>query len=203
MIGTLLAWFLFSVVGGLTGLFANAKGPPVALGLSVLSPVVLFLLFYATLGSFRQQLQKIDLGLLVNLHVIRIIGLWFIIDFYRGMLPLGFAMPAGLGDIAIGITAPLIALLIRSQYAHKRDVFVVWNVLGIADLVLAVTTGILHSQSSFGLLASHPTTELMTVFPRNIIPTFLVPLFVIIHILALSRSAEVENPKYHQPAVSG
>jgi hypothetical protein len=94
--------------------------------------------------------------------------------------------------MAIGATAPFIASLMRSSFPHRLTVFRVWNGLGILDLVNAVTLGILYSRSSVGILAGTTTTALMSEFPRNLIPTFLVPLFVIIHIVALDRSREVQ-----------
>ena len=186
----LLAWFLFSLIGGITGFFASQNGPPLTLGLAVILPLVLLVFFFRQKGRLYKTLQGIDLRYLVLAQTWRVIGLLFVVDYYRGLLPPGFAWPAGLGDFAIGVTAPLIAYLMRSNYRHKQDVFIIWNVLGILDLVVAVTMGILNSQSSFGILAGSTTTALMSVFPRNLIPTFLVPLFVFLHIVALGRNKE-------------
>jgi hypothetical protein len=75
-----------------------------------------------------------------------------------------------------------------------RKWFVAWNILGIIDLVLAVTLGILHSVSTFGILAGNgPTTLLMTQFPRSLVPTFLVPIYILLHLLALARRNEVTS----------
>jgi len=200
---TLVLWFLFSAVGGLSGFFATTKDPPVALGLAVVLPVALFVFYYLKRGKLYQQLRELDLRFLVLPQTWRVMGLFFLVDLYRGLLPAGFALPAGLGDIAIGVTAPLVAYLIRSNSPHKQAVYVAWNVLGIIDLVLAVTLGILHSQSTFGILAGGTTTALMSVFPRNLVPTFLVPLFVILHIAALSRFREVQQTGNRASAVTG
>jgi hypothetical protein len=199
----LLAWFLFSLIGGISGFFVTTTAPPVALGLAVILPIVLFLFFYVKQGKLYGMLQKLDLRFIVLPQVGRILGLLFIVDYFRGLLPPEFAWPAGLGDFAIGVTAPLIAYLLRSNYAHKREVFVIWNVLGIVDLVDAVTLGILHSQSSFGIFAGDPNTALLSVFPRNLVPTFLVPIFIILHIVALYRSKEIRAVNDRATATSG
>jgi hypothetical protein len=52
----------------------------------------------------------------------------FVIDYYREFLPGIFALPAGWGDFAIGITAPLVAWLWKPPYRKKT--FIVWNLLG-------------------------------------------------------------------------
>jgi hypothetical protein len=94
--------------------------------------------------------------------------------------------------MAIGATAPLIFSLINSNNSLKRPIFIAWNLLGITDLLVAVTLGILNSATSFGILAGSTTTALMSEFPRNVIPTFLVPLFIIVHMVALDKRREVQ-----------
>src|SRR5215212_4132482 len=42
-------------------------------------------------------------------HTVRVTGLAFLIAMAQGYLPAAFALPAGLGDIAIGLTAPYVA----------------------------------------------------------------------------------------------
>lgn len=195
---TLTLWFLFSLIGGLTGFFAATKEPPLVLGLSIVLPVVIFVFLYRPESELFRQIEKINLRYLILAQSWRIMGLLFIVDYYRGLMPAGFAFPAGLGDIAIGLTAPLMAYLVDSSYRHKDRVLKLWNILGITDLVLAVTLGLLHSQTPIGVMTGTTTTFLMGVFPRNLIPTFLVPLFVIVHIITLKglkRNAPASRPK--------
>jgi hypothetical protein len=86
---------------------------------------------------------------------------------------------------------------ISRDNAGARARFVAWNFLGIFDLVLAVTMGILNSPSAFGILAgSGPTTLLMSQFPRSLIPTFFVPLYIVLHLLALVRRREISDRKF-------
>jgi hypothetical protein len=62
-----------------------------------------------------------------------------------------------------------------------------WNVLGLVDLVTAVSLGILASASPIGILASDVTTQAMGRFPLSLIPTFFVPLLAIFHLISLAR----------------
>jgi len=103
------------------------------------------------------------------------------------MLPAAFALPAGWVDFAIGVTAPLIAFGLSHRKISPSQIFILWNILGILDLVMAVTLGILSSGTPLGLLAGEVTTQIMGQFPLSIIPTFLVPLFIIFHLVALAR----------------
>jgi hypothetical protein len=110
----------------------------------------------------------------------------FLALYKHGLLPGAFAWPAGLGDIAIGVTAPWVALALvrRPGFATSR-VFIAWNLFGILDLVLAVGTGGLHSAlASAGEVTTGPMAEL----PLVLIPAYLVPLFIMLHLAALLQA---------------
>ena len=112
-------------------------------------------------------------------------GVVFLILYFRGLLPGLFALPAGLGDMTIGLTAPLVARAVSSPSASLRTRIIAWNLGGILDLVTAVTLGVLNTPSPIGILASGVNTRLMGSFPLSLIPTFLVPLFLIFHLITL------------------
>jgi hypothetical protein len=103
----------------------------------------------------------------------------------HGVLPALFAWPAGLGDIAIGVTAPWVALALvrRPDFANSR-IFVVWHLLGILGLVVALSLGALSSALVSGV-AGDVTTGPMAQLPLVLIPVYLVPLFIMLHLTAL------------------
>src|SRR4029077_15262933 len=78
-------------------------------------------------------------GVLTFVQSWRIAGLAFLALYTVGLLPGVFALPARWGDIAIGATAPLAALQLANF--RRRRSFISWQVLGILDLVTAVTVG--------------------------------------------------------------
>jgi hypothetical protein len=116
---------------------------------------------------------------------LRVVGVVFVVLYWQEALPGVFAIPAGWGDIAIGVTAPLIALLCLQPL--QRNAFVVWNLLGMLDLISAVSLGVLASATPIGLLAGDVSTRLMGQFPLSMIPTFFVPLLFIFHLISLGR----------------
>jgi hypothetical protein len=104
-----------------------------------------------------------------------------------GHLPGLFALPAGLGDSLVGIFAPFVAAAYaRSPQSASRRVKL-WNLLGIADLVIAVTLGFITSPSPFQLAAfDHPST-LIGMYPLVLIPVFAVPLSILLHLASLQK----------------
>ena len=138
--------------------------------------------------AFRAYVLSLDLSLTTAIQAWRAGGLGFLALYAHGVLPGSFAWPAGLGDIAIGVTAPWVAhaLVRRPGFAISR-VFVVWNLLGILDLVVAVSVGGLSSALASGA-AGEVTTGPMAQLPLVLIPAYLVPLFVMLHLAALFQA---------------
>lgn len=116
-------------------------------------------------------------------------GVFFIIAWMAGALPGAFALPAGLGDIAVGAAAPFVAAAVAARRPGHRALAFAWNVVGLADLVTALFLGVTHSRSSFGVLAGSLTTDAVTRYPLALIPTFFVPLAIMPHVIALGRAS--------------
>src|SRR5260370_30492326 len=188
-VAVLASWFLLAVGGSLVGVFDREPQPAVALGLAAVGPVVVFTFCYLTSVRFREFVLSLNLRLLTLAQTWRIVGFVFVILYGQGALPGVFALPAGWGDIAIGITAPVVAWYWREPFPRKT--FIAWNLLGSLDLVMAVSLGVLASATPLGVLAGDVTTRLMGKFPLSLIPTFVVPLCLIFHLISLSRVRKV------------
>ena len=184
-VAILVVWFLLAVAGSLLGVFDSEPRPPLPLGLAAVIPVTLFAFCYLTSVRFRELVLSVDLQLLTLAQTWRVGGIVFLVLYQHGALPGVFAIPAGWGDIAIGITAPIVAWYWKRPFPSKT--FIVWNVLGSLDLVMAVSLGVLASATPVGVLAGDVTTRLMGQFPLSLIPTFFVPLLLILHLISLSR----------------
>jgi hypothetical protein len=156
--------------------------PPLPLGLAVLIPLVVFALWFAGSETFRQFTLSLDPRTLTVLQSWRIAGYAFLVLYAYGILPGIFALPAGWGDIFIGATAPLVAIGFTT--ANHRKSYILWQVLGITDLVTAVTLGTTARLISPQAAA----TGAMTVLPLSLIPTFGVPLFLIFHIICIAQA---------------
>src|SRR5262245_31039868 len=184
-VSILVVWFLLALGGSLLGVFDSEPRPPILLGLGAVVPVAGFVTWYLTSAQFRQLVSTLDLRILTVAQTWRVGGIVFVILYLQGALPGVFALPAGWGDFAIGITAPLVAWYWKPPFPSR--VFVAWSVLGILDLVLAVILGALASATPMGALAGDVSTRLMGQFPLSLIPTFFVPLLLILHLISLAQ----------------
>jgi hypothetical protein len=191
--GLVFLWFIFTLMMASDGRYiSRAPKPPLALGLSCLLPIIFFIWLYLRRGAFWAFCHTIDLRTIVALNLGRILAVDFVLCAAEGRLPAGFALPAGLGDIVIGLTAIPLAFALSSGRPAARAWFVAWNCFGMLDLVLAISLGILHSSSTVGILAgTGPNTLLMSELPRALVPAFFVPLLILLHLLALARTKEL------------
>jgi hypothetical protein len=197
IVGVLALWLVVVFLLGAAGAFPRPPGtPPLPILIGATAPLIVFLAAYWGSAAFHAYVLAIDLPLATAVQAWRAGGLGFLALYVHGVLPGVFAWPAGLGDIAIGVTAPWVALaLVRRRGFVTSRVFVVWNLLGILDLVVAVSVGGLSSVLASGT-AGEVTTGPMAQLPLVLIPAYLVPLFIMLHLAALlqaRRQASTEN----------
>jgi len=190
LVGGLLAfWFaLVFLLGAERTFIRPPQAPPFPILLGFALPLVVFAVAYLGSGAFRALVLGADLRLLTAIQGWRAGGLGFLALYAQGVLPGLFAWPAGMGDIAIGITAPWVAfaLVRRSTFAASPQ-FAAWNLFGILDLMVAVSTGVLSSGFVAGL-AGNITTAPMAQLPLVLIPAFFVPLFIMFHVAAFLQA---------------
>jgi hypothetical protein len=120
-------------------------------------------------------------------QMFRGVGGTFLLVLALGQLPAAFALPAGLGDLAVGIAAPFVARRLRRGVAGRGALW--FNVMGIADLVIAVATGFLTGEGPTQLLPAWPTSSsaAIALLPLALIPTTAVPLAVALHLVSLRK----------------
>src|SRR5262245_15400290 len=187
----LVAWFLAAVVAGAMGIVNEPGRPPLVLASFFVVPVLGFVLAFAANPSLREFTDTIPLSLLVGSHLWRFVGVGFVIGWLTGALPAGFGIPEGFGDIIAAAGALALLPKIRNGTA-SRGWLMAWNTFGFLDLLSAITVGLLFSESAVGILhtATSNTRPLVT-FPVSLIPTFFVPLFLLVHALLFRRIARL------------
>jgi hypothetical protein len=184
----LAAWLGLVVLLGSQGAFVgSANSPPLPIFFGLATPLALFFGAYLGWSAFREFILGADLRLVTAVQGWRWAGLGFLSLYAHGVLPGLFAFPAGLGDMAIGVTAPWILLgLIRQQSFVKSRRYVMWNLLGILDLAVAVSMGVICSGFLRGLTLN-VTTSAMAQLPLVLVPAYMVPLFIMLHFTALAQ----------------
>lgn len=183
------AWFAVALGASVLHLLQGAPGqPPIAILIAVLSPLIAFSIWYGSSKPFREWVLSLNPRTLTLIHAERIAGLVFLAMYTYHILPGMFALPAGWGDITIGATAYLAATRLIPN--HRRA-FIGWQLLGILDLSVALSMAAISS-----LLHPHGiTTAPMTELPLSLIPSFGVPLFLILHVICIAQARRWPMPE--------
>src|ERR1700722_6105572 len=183
--GLIAIWLAAAVAAAESHVFQNdANRLGVSVGIAAALPILLFVAWMAASKGFREFALGLGARTLTQLQTGRLMGVVFVILGARGILPTGFAWPAGYGDLFIGLTASLVTWKLAT--AEHRGSFIFWQGLGILDLVtavsLGVTTGIFHPQGV--------SMAAITVLPLSLIPTFFVPLYFMFHIICIAQARQ-------------
>ena len=183
------AWFVFALSAAALHLFQTPPtAPPLALGLAVVTPILIFLAWYRVSPRFRAFVLALDPRALTMIHSWRVAGFVFLTLYTYRILPGVFALPAGWGDIAIGATAALVAKKLADR--EHRTAFIFWQGLGMLDLVTAIAMASMARILSPNGVSTAP----MTVLPLSLIPTFAVPLLFILHIICIAQARLWHEP---------
>jgi hypothetical protein len=159
--------------------------PTLLLGLTI--PLIIAAASLWLSGAIARLCSAIPLRWLVAAQVFRIEGGIFLVLWADGRLPWQFALPAGIGDVTTGVLAAVLAGRLAQNATGARSAVYAWCVFGIADLVVAIAMGAMTSPGRPHMLAFEAPNLLITSYPLVMIPTFAVPLALMLHGLVLRR----------------
>lgn len=182
---TMLAWLALVLwIGERRFLFAQGGFGAPGLGLAVVLPVALLSLILFGTEWGRARADAAPLAGLAAIHTVRVFGgVSFVLLYAAGRLPAPFAPIAGWGDGFIGATA----LTAAWMSTRRPDLAILWNGLGMLDLVTAVALGATSAPGPIRVFAEGPGSAIMATLPWIVIPCYLVPALAVVHIVSLRR----------------
>ncbi len=184
----LIAWLAAAqYLGSANTYFATAETSVPIILFGLLIPLLVAALGLWLSESIASLVSAIPLQWLVAAQIYRAAGGIFLVLWADGRLPWQFALPAGIGDVTTGCLAVAVAALLAQKAAGARRAAYAWSFFGIADLVVAITMGALTSPGQAHLLALDAPNLLISSYPLVMVPTFAVPLALMLHGLVLWR----------------
>ena len=176
-------------LGAANAYLATIENPPAAptILFGLLIPLAVAAIVLRQSKSVASLVSAIPLHWLVAAQVYRVAGGIFLVLWAGGRLPWQFALPAGIGDVTTGVVAVVLAMQLAQDPTGARRATYVWSLFGIADLIVAIAMGAMTSPGRAHLLALDAPNLLMTADPLVMVPTFAVPLALMLHCLVLLR----------------
>jgi hypothetical protein len=190
----LLAWFVLMTRIGQSDLYQSA---PWARRVAIVVPPLIWLTLLMRSKRVATVLDATPLSWVIGVQVYRLAGFVFLVQWAAGRLPGIFAIPAATGDILTGALALPVAIYVARRAPHWRLAGYAWNALGLADFAMALA------------IATFVVGDTGLRYPLIMIPTFAVPLYIVLHVLSLwqlsraPRSPESSSAGVTtQPAIS-
>ena len=183
----LLVWIIGTIVLAASGLLATNDMLMPAL---IFIPVAGFALAWRSNSSFRSYVLSLDTGILVILHSWRMLGLGFLLLYAHGVLPGLFAGLAGLGDAMAATGATLLGIKLLRGKEVSKQALQKWNSFGFLDFLIAITVGTALRSS---LLGGEITTDPLAFLPLSLIPTLIVPFYMITHLIIFLQLREKQR----------
>ena len=190
----LLGWYMLADYLGRQQFYwapFNQDVPTIPFG--ILVPVILIFWLLTKGPRFADIVDAIPLSWLAGVQVYRTLGVIFIILWWEGDVPGEFGLPAGIGDVIVGILALAVAAMLARKSPAALGTAYAWCLFGIADFLVAVGTGFLTSPGIGHFLSVDNPNLLITAYPLVMVPTFIVPISIILHGLALWKIARLRG----------
>jgi len=183
----LIGWFLLSLALAWLGAYEGAPDRLPTIPFGIFVPIAIGALLIWRSQTVGRIIDAVPQHWLIGMHVTRVLGATFLVLYAAGLMPGLFALPAGLGDLATAALAPVAAYAAVRDPQGSAGTVAAWNVLGIADFLIAIATGFATGPSPLQLAAFDNPNTLIAALPLVLIPVYLVPLWSILHIASLVK----------------
>jgi len=193
VIGFFLTWWGYAAFLSINGLlYGNALPPKPVIFLIVPLLLILFLLERKS-SLFKKLFDAIPIETLINIHIFRLIGGWFLIMGHYELLPSGFALRTGWGDILSGLPALLTTHLVFKKKSININWAYAWNIFGLLDILAVVASAIVTTFQVY----NNPNLENgvleLTRFPFALIPAFAPATLIFLHILTFKKLQQIRE----------
>lgn len=182
-----LLWLAAVAVPALYGFFVVTDTVPPRMPL-LLAPTLVMMIIAFTTTTGRQFIDSLDMKLLTWMSIVRIpveISLYGL--FTYGLIPEVMTFASRNQDILAGITAPIVAYLYFSRKTLSKQIFLIWNILGLLLLLNIIITAILSVPSPIQQLGFDQPNVGILYFPFVWLASFVAPLVLFSHLIMIRR----------------
>jgi len=144
---------------------------------------------------------SVPMPLMIGLNIGRIFAVLFLLLAAERRLAGPFPFFSGCCYSITGVfAAPLLLWVANGEATRGANAIAVWNLFGVADLVLAIALGVTSAEGSpLQIFTTAPGSAAMQQLPWSFVPTVLVPFWLILHAVIwvqLRRRAPLSHPAH-------
>lgn len=191
-----VVWLVSAIAVVRSGILLDVPSS-VTLSGSAAVTFAVFLLLFRFSDGFRNLLRRLDPSLLTLVQSSRIVGGTILLYLsWRGLIPLSFGIPGGVGDVLAAATAPIIAIGLRGGMQPRTAL--IWHVAALCHLLLAIILGSLTSPVP-RVLGGSGSSQVLHYFPFGMIPMFVGPVLISTHLAVIVHLMERAGTRMESP----
>ena len=138
----------------------------------------------------KKVIDSIPTADIVMTQFYRIAGIFLLLAFIRGELPLEIGLITGVLDLAIASSSVIISGYLRSRRKNYSRIILPWAFLGLIDFGWAI---IVLTLSFLGIWNTNPAPVMMGNPPLLIISLFNLPLGIYVSVYLILRMLKLQN----------
>lgn len=191
----LLLWLGFQGCLAYAGFYLEVSSHPFRFLLAA-PPALLLILGIFVSKHGKQWIETLDVKKLTLLHTVRIpveiVLYWF---FLYKMIPGLMTFSGRNFDILAGITAPVVYYLVFIRETMGRKALLLWNIICLLLLLNIIAHAILSTPIPVQQFAFDQPNRAILYFPLVWLPTFVVPIVLFSHFVAIYKLAFLKTTK--------
>ena len=184
----LTGWTVLQAILGLLGVYQQTDRLPPRILAFGFFPALLILVLYLFFGKGKRLIAQTNLSTLTGFHSIRIlVEIVLLLLFYYQMTSIYMTVEGHNYDILSGVSAVAVALVAGQTGAEKKKLLLWWNIVCLLLLFNVIARAILSTPSPLQRWAFEQPNLAVLYFPFNLLPTVIVPLVLVAHLIAIKR----------------
>jgi hypothetical protein len=154
-------------------------------GFGALGVAMAFGVLYLLEHLFRRRVPIRNLRFLTYAQTLRFFGTLAFLKAAEHVLPPAFAIPTAVMDDAIAISSFYVARRCITPEGRPAPGFFLWHGAGVASLAISNVLAFLTASPRWGFTENGVTSQAMASAPMSIVPTWIGPMVLMFHLLAL------------------
>lgn len=183
----LIGWLMLLAVLALIGFFSNFEALPPRPSFVLISTTIVTVLLL-TNKTFHQIAISVPAHETAYFQAFRVpleIVLWLL--FVKHVIPVQMTFEGYNFDVVPALIGPVIGYFVFQKKILPRWVALVWNVVGIATVLIIVTIATLSLPSPIRQFMNEPANTFIAYFPYIWLPGFLVPMALLMHVVNIKQ----------------
>jgi hypothetical protein len=184
----LIFWFGYIAAISFTGILNTIEFPP-RIPLLLVLPTFVFMAYFFTTARFKPLIAATSAGALTYMQSYRIVvELLLLLAFNQGIIPQAATFEGYNYEIAIAALALVVGYFGYTKRVLPETLIMLWNILGLITLAIIVFILLSHAYFPAHLQGSSLfSMKDFSSFPFTLLPGFLMPLAVFMHIFCIIK----------------